>query len=777
METLFLRCRACCQWSCWLLAALALQLTVRADQIIYDNALENSWADWSYSTTVNPNNTGTYVHSVAASISATITGGWGALSLWHSAFDSSVYTNLTFWINGGAIGGQQLQIYAELSSGTKPAISLPTLAANTWQQMNFSLSALGVANQPNFIRFSIQDRNGAAEPTFYVDDITLQAGAPILPGTNANVTVQIDALANRHAISPLIYGVAFASSNQLVDLNFPVNRSGGNAETRYNWQLNAHNHAADWYFESIDDGSATPGASADDFVANSRNGGAQAMITLPMIGWMPKLGSSRGKLASYSINKYGPQTGSDSSWFPDAGNGVRTNGSLIVTNNPNDANFLTNAAFQQGYVQHLTNRWGVATNGGVRYYLMDNEHSIWFGTHQDVHPVGPTMQEIRDKMFEYAGMVKSNDPNALVVGPEEWGWNGYFYSGYDQQWAGQHGDYNPADYPDRTANGGWDYMPWLLDQFHQRATNTNQRLLDYFTVHCYPQGGEGGNDVSTSTQLLRNRSTRQFWDTNYVDPSWISSIVMLIPRMKNWVATCYPGTKTGITEYNWGAEPSINGATAQADILGIFGREGLDLATRWTTPATNTPTYKAMKLYRNYDGNKSTFGDTSILTTVPNPDNLSAFSAVRTSDGAMTLMVINKDLLNATPLRAAITNFANSGTAQAWQLTSANVITHLADVPYANGTLSNTLPSQSITLFILPTAKNLRLRIGTNAVPSQVELWMDGQGGQRYILQSSTNLTAWSAVSTNTFVSNSFRVLVSTTNPSRMFYRGVLSSP
>src|ERR1019366_7797217 len=320
METLFLRCRACCQWSCWLLAALALQLTVRADQIIYDNALENSWADWSYSTTVNPNNTGTYVHSVAASISATITGGWGALSLWHSAFDSSVYTNLTFWINGGAIGGQQLQIYAELSSGTKPAISLPTLAANTWQQMNFSLSALGVANQPNFIRFSIQDRNGAAEPTFYVDDITLQAGAPILPGTNANVTVQIDALANRHAISPLIYGVAFASSNQLVDLNFPVNRSGGNAETRYNWQLNAHNHAADWYFESIDRKSTRLNSSADDFVANSRNGGAQAMITLPMIGWMPKLGSSRGKLASYSINKYGPQTGSDSSWMPDAGN-------------------------------------------------------------------------------------------------------------------------------------------------------------------------------------------------------------------------------------------------------------------------------------------------------------------------------------------------------------------------------------------------------------------------------------------------------------------------
>src|SRR5208282_5904772 len=130
-------------------------------------------------------------------------------------------------------------------------------------------------------------------------------------------------------------------------------------------------------------------------------------------------------------------------------------------------------------------------------------------------------------------------------------------------------------------------------------------------------------------------------------------------------------TKIGITEYNWGAEPYINGATAQADIFGIFGREGLDLATRWTTPDPSTPTYKAMKLYRNYDGNKSAFGDTSVLTAVPNPDNLSAFGAVRTSDGAMTLMVINKDINNATPITAGLTNFNAVGTAQGWQLTSA----------------------------------------------------------------------------------------------------------
>jgi hypothetical protein len=753
----------------------AFSLATKADEIIYDGALENSWENWSWAT-VNLANTSP-VYSGSDSISVTASN-WSALYLDVAATESSPFTNLTFWINGGANGGQQVQVQGILGGTAQPPVQIGPLPTNSWQQVTLSLSALGVANQPNFTGFWIQIETASAVPTFYVDDISLIAGA-ITPGTNAPVSIAVNAQANLNAISPMIYGVAFASSNQLLDLNFTMNRSGGNNETRYNWQLNAHNLDADWYFESYPDASgATPGATADAFVANSKYGGAQPMITIPMIGWSPKLGPDRSILYSYSVTNYGPQTSTDP-YLPDAGNGISvTNNTPIIWNNPNDANFPTNSTFQQGYVQHLIGNWGSSTNGGVRYYIMDNEHSIWFSTHQDVHPVGPTMEEIWTKMLNSASMVKSNDPNALVLGPEEWGWSGYFYSGYDQQWSGQNDDYNPADYPDRTTNGGWDYIPWLLNQFHQYSITNNERLLDYLTVHCYPQEGDvSGNDVSTTTALLRNQSTRIFWDTNYVDPSWINNIIMLIPRMKNWVATYYPGTKIGVTEYNWGAETNINGATAQADLLGIFGREGLDLATRWTTPATNTPTYLSMKMYRNYDGNKSTFGDTSILTTVPNPDDLSAFGAVRTSDGAMTLMVINKDLNNATPINVNITNFNVAGTAQRWQLTSANVINPLANITVANGVLNDTLPAQSITLFVLPVASAFNLQIGANSPPGQLGIWLNGQAGQAYALQSSTDLVHWLAVSSNTLSSNSFEFFMPTTNFSQVFYRGLLSNP
>ena len=267
--------------------------------------------------------------------------------------------------------------------------------------------------------------------------------------------------------------------------------------------------------------------------------------------------------------------------------------------------------------------------------------------------------------------------------------------------------------PDRSNHGGWDYLPWLLDQLRQNNAATGRRLLDIFTVHYYPQGGEFSDDVSSSMQLRRNRSTRSLWDPNYTDESWINDRVQLVPRLKSWVNSYYPGTLTGVTEYNWGAENHINGATAQADILGIFGREGLDMAARWTTPDPSTPTYKAIKMYRNYDSNKSAFGDTSVGASGGNPDNVSVFAAERTNDGALTIMIISKYLSGNTPASFNIANFPHDGAAQVWQLTNANTITRLADVSFVGNNFTLNLPGQSITLLVLPSAS-------TNQAPAAV---------------------------------------------------------
>jgi hypothetical protein len=522
---------------------------------------------------------------------------------------------------------------------------------------------------------------------------------------SAIVTITIDAAANVHPINPNVYGLAYGSAADLADLNVPLNRYGGNNASRYNWQQNADNRGNDWYYESIADSSSTAGERGDTFFSTTRSAGAQPMLTIPTIEWIARVGGGRTKLASFSIAKYGAQSGNDSQWFPDAGNGVQTNGQFVTGNDPNDANVPSNSTIQQAWVQHLIGRWGTNAAGGVRYYILDNEPSIWHSTHRDVRPLAPTMDEIRDKVIDFAGKIKTVDPTALVAGPEEWGWSGYFYSGYDQQYGSLHGW---GTLPDRNNHGGADYLPWLLGALKQNQNATGTRLLDIFTVHYYPQGGEFSDDVSSAMQLRRNRSTRSLWDPSYVDETWINDRVQLIPRLRGWVNANYPGTATGITEYNWGAEGHINGATTQADVLGIFGREQLDLATRWTTPTSSTPTYKAIKMYRNYDGQKSAFGETSVAAAAPDPDNLSAFAARRSSDGALTVIVVNKTLSGTTPVSINLANFQPASVTKAWQLSSTNSIAQLPDIALNGTALAATLPAQSVTIFVIPQGSSAR---------------------------------------------------------------------
>src|SRR5207302_1739770 len=118
-----------------------------------------------------------------------------------------------------------------------------------------------------------------------------------------------------------------------------------------------------------------------------------------------------------------------------------------------------------------------------------------------------------------------------------------------------------------------------------------------------------------ATNRLRLRSTRSLWDPSYVDESWINESVDLIPRMRDWIAQYYPGTRLAINEWNWGADKTMNGAVAIADVLGIYGREGVDMAAYWTSPPPGSPGASAFAMYTNYDGQGHGFGDVAIADT------------------------------------------------------------------------------------------------------------------------------------------------------------------
>jgi len=106
-------------------------------------------------------------------------------------------------------------------------------------------------------------------------------------------------------------------------------------------------------------------------------------------------------------------------------------------------------------------------------------------------------------------------------------------------------------------------------------------------------------------------------------------------------------------------------------------------------------------MYRNYDGARSVFGNTSVSATVPNPDNVSAFAALGRAM-SLTVMVIGKYLSGSTPATLKLAHFTAGTAAHVWQLTSSNAIQHLPDLPISNGTITAQLPQQSITLFVIP---------------------------------------------------------------------------
>ena len=126
--------------------------------------------------------------------------------------------------------------------------------------------------------------------------------------------------------------------------------------------------------------------------------------------------------------------------------------------------------------------------------------------------------------------------------------------------------------------------------------------------------------------------TRALWDKRFEDPWWGNPVVSthdpkiaLIPRMKAWVKQNYPGTKLAMSEYNFGLGVTYDQQlqnVLQAEALGIFGREGLDLATFWRADRApgSHDTYipaDAFRIYRNYDGNGAQFGNVKVPPPAP----------------------------------------------------------------------------------------------------------------------------------------------------------------
>jgi hypothetical protein len=408
------------------------------------------------------------------------------------------------------------------------------------------------------------------------------------PHRRAALTVDCGAGATR--ISPLIYGIADGEAYDASPIRPTIRRWGGNPSSRYNWELgNAWNTAKDWYWENVNY-VGKPGAAYRRFLDDGRARGVKSALTVPMLGWVAKDTTSY----SFPVSAFGRQDAVDP-YRADAGNGMQGKKPLAPPP-PTRTSVPAPPAFIQRWVEAIRAddlRTGVRS---VHQYILDNEPNLWSSTHRDVHPEPLSYDELLQRTIAYASVIRAADPEAIIAGPAEWGWLGYMYSAKDS--AAPFGLH-----PDRLAHGGVPLVQWYLQRLREHEQRTGVRLLDVLDLHFYPQGnGVYSEDATSAVAALRIRSTRALWDPDYVDESWIAERIMLIPRMKHWIAESYPGRGLSIGEWNFGGERHMSGGLAIAEALGRFGQGGVTSAFYWTSPPADSPAYWAFRAYRNFDG-------------------------------------------------------------------------------------------------------------------------------------------------------------------------------
>jgi len=548
------------------------------------------------------------------------------------------------------------------------------------------------------------------------------------------VQVNVNLNANRRSVNPEIFGVNQADSTHFANVKYPFNRLGGNSMTRYNWEKGIRNAAKDWYFMNEPDdvtseANLPEGTSVTKFVDTNNQFGSSSMLTASLIGYTPQ--DVRSKKWSFSQSKYGSQqatecTGTNfASWCTaDAGNGVLSSGSNVIGNDPLDAHKVINETYVKNWIKFMKNR-----GTPVKYWSLDNEPDLWSSTHRDVHPNKLNYDELWNMTVKYGGAIKQQDSSIQTFGPVSWGWCGYFYSPQDGCSTGS----------DKTNHNNLPLIAFYLKNVCSYKASMGVRLVDYLDIHYYPQASGVDDTYQTvdNNADLRLRTVRSLYDPNYVDESWIISAepgtrVALIPRMRALIDTYCPGTKLAITEYRFGADNLWSSALAQTEILSVFAREGVDLASKWEVPAAGSFVEGAFKFYLNYDGKGGkVLGDSVNATTDASDQIVTAYAFHNNSMGTLQLVVINKmsssQSVNVTISSTGYGSVANK-LCTIFSFTSASKLTQntLNVTATATGNVQFTIPSMSAYMVVIPVDTAVIINNGTSPKTSSAVIVNNG---------------------------------------------------
>ncbi len=566
------------------------------------------------------------------------------------------------------------------------------------------------------------------------------AVTPDNPGA-ADVRFTVNSSTGAKPISPYIYGSNFLGAGT-PSAPYTLDRLGGNRWSAYNWETNASNAGKDYRYQNdnylVNNQSNTlPGQAVLPSLQAAATNHRGLIVTVPMAGYA----SADALGTQIEANQFAP-----SSRFKivEAKKSTIYPGSSLSTTPDKTDNYV----FTDEFVNWVESK---KQPGQQVFYDLDNEPGLWGDslsagfsssnwqsnsherTHPEIHPYAPTYQELRDKTIAHAGAIKDVNPNALVFGGVGYGWNDFI----SLQGAPDRDSVPIASHPGgNDPSGEMKFYDYLLQQTAAAEAQQGRKLMDVIDLHWYPEALSGTDpdtnpgtrisatptiDNSPAVVAARVQAPRSLWDPTYTEVSWISKWstwsgtaghmgpIKLLPRLQRDINDFKPGTKMAITEYNYGGTNHISGGIAEADVLGIYGKQGVFAATFWDLYGASSSQYVtgAFKMYLNYNGAGGKFGDTSVDASTDSISKSAVYASTDTSDPSKMVLVAINRMSTAQSAALAVTSDNRFDYAEVYQLTSSSANPqHLANVPIdlVNAFIYS-MPAYSVSTLVLRSAQ------------------------------------------------------------------------
>ena len=518
-------------------------------------------------------------------------------------------------------------------------------------------------------------------------------------GPIANVTITVNPSQTK-SISPYVYGLNFYSGVTGAPPQLTFDRAGGNRWTAYNWETNASNAGSDYLYENDDylSSSAVPAEAVRSFIAEDQSNSLASLITVQLQGLVA--GDENGP-----VSVANPPDLTRFKQVVDQKSTV-SNAPFTITPPTTDAN-----VFMDEFVWALDQKFSgmgifAANPTHPTFVSLDNEPELWNSTHLEVQGPNPvTSDAYIAKTISITEALKNQFPNMVIFGPVHYGFQGIY------NWQGE---------LSATPSGANWFPDKYLTALSTASATYGKPLVDVYDFHWYAEEYDANGNRSidfTGTTLtdaqvqLIVQSPRNLWDPTFTDSTnsnpWIyqelgNTPIALLTRLQAKINAEFPSMKISLTEYESGGWNHIAGTIAQADNLGIFGSQGVFAANFWPPNGTYSYALAGFRAFRDFDGAGANFGDTSLLATSSNVQNVVVYASSDSGTaGRFVFVAINR---SASSQVTAVSGLGLSGTAKLYQITAASAQgqnpvepVSIGTMPVSGSSFTITLPALSVT--------------------------------------------------------------------------------